>query len=176
MKLLKITWLLTIAITLIFASCKKESEDTLPPATQTGAGTFGCKINGKVYVPKGNSGTGVPNPKVQYDLDLNGKPYLTIETFQHPSDNTGFRLTFRYLEGLGYYSVKDSLRFDYGWPSSIGNCGNSSADPNVFTKGGGLISNINLVNRTVSGIFAFKVKNSVCDTIFITDGRFDIKF
>ena len=110
------------------------------------------------------------------DVDLNGKPYLSIQSFQYSSDNTGFRLTFRYLEGLGYYSVKDSLRFDYGWPSSIGNCGNSSADPNVFTKGGGLISNINLVNRTVSGIFAFKVKNSVCDTIFITDGRFDIKF
>jgi hypothetical protein len=176
MKLLKIAWLFAIAFPLIFASCKKEIEDSLPPATQTGAGTFGCKINGKVYVPKGSSGTGAPNPKVQYDVDLQGKPYLSIETFQYPSDNTGCRITFRYLENTGFFSVKDSLRFDYGWPSVIGDCGNSSADPNIFSTGGGVITSINLANRIVSGTFAFKVKNSICDTIFITDGRFDIKF
>ena len=89
MKLLKIAWLLAIAITLIFASCKKENEDTLPPATQTGAGTFGCRINGKVYVPKGNSGTGAPNPKVQYDLDLNGQTYLSIGTGDYTTNDGG---------------------------------------------------------------------------------------
>jgi len=49
--------------------------DSLPPATQTGANTLGCLVNGKVFVPKGHGGTGRPNPHVQYDYDLNGKPY-----------------------------------------------------------------------------------------------------
>ena len=42
-------------------SCKKEltTEDLvaqLPPATQTGANTFGCLIDGKPYVPNGYTG------------------------------------------------------------------------------------------------------------------------
>lgn len=46
-----ILWLWLLTMSCFFTSCKKEKEDILPPATQIGAGTFGCKINGKVYVP-----------------------------------------------------------------------------------------------------------------------------
>ena len=50
---------------LIASSCKKESnKDKLPPATQTGENTFGCLVNGKVFVPKGYDGTGRPNPYI----------------------------------------------------------------------------------------------------------------
>lgn len=41
---------------LCFAACKKTNtpvQDQLPPITQTGAGTFGCLINGEVYTPQG---------------------------------------------------------------------------------------------------------------------------
>ena len=34
------------------ASCKKEVME-LPPATQTGANTFGAKVNGSLWVPQG---------------------------------------------------------------------------------------------------------------------------
>jgi hypothetical protein len=34
-----------------FAACEKEKPH-LPPETQTGANTFGCYINGKLFVPK----------------------------------------------------------------------------------------------------------------------------
>ncbi|MEO7801559.1 MAG: hypothetical protein ABIR81_06155 [Ginsengibacter sp.] len=57
---------------LITASCKKNNtptdEDQLPPATQTGANTFGCLINGKVWLPKGYSNTGTPNPKISFEI------------------------------------------------------------------------------------------------------------
>ena len=90
-------WLWLLAISCFFASCKKERADTLPPATQTGTGTFGCKINGRVYIPKGSSSTGAPNPKVQYDVDLNGDPYLFIQAKQFLRSEiiAGFDLTFR---------------------------------------------------------------------------------
>ena len=94
MKPLKIAWLLAIACSAIFASCKKEHEDTLPPATQTGAGTFGCKINGKIFIPKGSNGNGTPNPKVQYDLDLNGQPYLSIGAGDYNTPDGGGCLWF----------------------------------------------------------------------------------
>ena len=39
------------------SSCKKNEppkpEDTLPPATQTGAGIFGCLIDGVAWIPTG---------------------------------------------------------------------------------------------------------------------------
>ena len=41
-----------------FEGCKKHTNsgnpiDQLPPETQTGANTFGCLINGEVFLPKG---------------------------------------------------------------------------------------------------------------------------
>ena len=75
---------ITMLALLCAASCKKENknEDQLPPATQTGANTFGCLVNGKVWIPKGFSGTGTPNPKKIFDFDSNGVPYLQIDAKQ----------------------------------------------------------------------------------------------
>ncbi|MEO6837649.1 MAG: hypothetical protein ABI185_04635 [Ginsengibacter sp.] len=46
-------------ITLTGSKCKKDKPinpvDQLPPATQSGANTFGCLIDGKVFLPKGPS-------------------------------------------------------------------------------------------------------------------------
>ncbi|MBK8748949.1 MAG: hypothetical protein IPM04_14255 [Saprospiraceae bacterium] len=36
----------------LFVACKKEVEE-LPPATQTGANTFGAKVDGQFWVAKG---------------------------------------------------------------------------------------------------------------------------
>ena len=41
-----------ISLLFILASCKKDV-DELPPATQTGAHTFGAKVNGEFWVPQG---------------------------------------------------------------------------------------------------------------------------
>ena len=43
--------------------CKKDRFE-LPPETTTGANTFGCKVNGKVFVPR--SGNGRPGLFCQY--------------------------------------------------------------------------------------------------------------
>ena len=66
MKYIKITLLALGVITLFtFSQCKKNKEEPqLPPETTTGAMTFGCKVNGKVFVPK--DGRGKPGLYVQY--------------------------------------------------------------------------------------------------------------
>ena len=49
--------LLVLALLLMSSKCgkdKPEPEPTLPEATMTGANTFGCYINGKLWLPKGN--------------------------------------------------------------------------------------------------------------------------
>ena len=178
MKQLKIAWLIAIAFSLIFASCKKESEDTLPPATQTGAGTFGCKINGKVYVTKGSSGTGTPNPKIQYDFDLNGQPYLSIETKRFDANivDGAVLIYFSNLINTGNYGIGGDFKYSVGWNSYIPGCGVGNLDPNVTALGGGTISKLDIPNRIISGTFSFKAVKPNCDTIRITEGRFDIKF
>jgi hypothetical protein len=52
-----------IAFTFILmtSSCKKNNGSSLPPATQTGAHTFGCLINGQVFTPGGGDGLGGGN-------------------------------------------------------------------------------------------------------------------
>lgn len=54
--LLFITLFFSFMSLLTASGCKKNklSElDKLPPATQTGANTFGCLVNGKAYLPGG---------------------------------------------------------------------------------------------------------------------------
>ncbi|MCW3074373.1 MAG: hypothetical protein JWP69_1442 [Flaviaesturariibacter sp.] len=52
------------SLMLTSVSCKKDKDnDKLPPITQNGANTFGCLVNGKVWLPKGYSTNGAPNPK-----------------------------------------------------------------------------------------------------------------
>src|ERR1039457_5887697 len=50
-----VSWLFTSFIFLWFISCRKEHLLTngLPPATQTGANTFGFLLNGKPWIPSG---------------------------------------------------------------------------------------------------------------------------
>ncbi len=161
------------------SSCKKDNSpaDQLPPATQTGANTFGCLVNGKVFVPKGFDGTGTPNPHVLYDYDLNGEPFLSIEANSFESNSSGgVMLVYRNLRGLGYYSVDSVLKFTAGWPSQIGNCGGQSLDNNTGKWGGGVITKLDITNHIISGKFDFKFKAPNCDTVYITNGRFDIKF
>jgi hypothetical protein len=47
--------LLLMAFSYIFIGngCKKQQENKLPAATQNGANTFGCLIDGKAWIPSG---------------------------------------------------------------------------------------------------------------------------
>jgi len=87
--------LLLLAILISFAECKKKTEEPeLPPETTTGAMTFGCKVNGKVFVPK--DGRGRPGLFVQY-VDLGSGPgggwYLNIPAIdQTPANSIGINI------------------------------------------------------------------------------------
>jgi hypothetical protein len=68
-------WLLLIALfSICMPACKKTkidpvpvpAIDQLPPITQTGANTFGCLINGNVWLPKGYDGN-FPNSRINID-------------------------------------------------------------------------------------------------------------
>ena len=115
---------------------------------------------------------------MQYDLDLNGQPYLFIQAKQFKNNEIigGVDLTFRNLTTSGNYNALSDIKFSIGWSSVIGNCGMTTLDNTVSAWGGGEILRLDIPNRIISGTFNFKALRPNCDTLRVTDGRFDIKF
>ncbi len=84
----------TVTSLFTFSQCKKKTEEPqLPPETTTGAMTFGCKVNGKVFVPK--DGRGRPGLYCQY-VNLGTGPggwYLNIPAIdQIPANSVGINI------------------------------------------------------------------------------------
>jgi hypothetical protein len=78
--------LLLLAALLGLSQCKKHDPDPLdqlPPATQTGANTFGCLVNGQPWTPQGYNGTS--NYSVVYDSNYR-KGTLNVSTYQYISN------------------------------------------------------------------------------------------
>ena len=177
MKKNNILWLLLLALCSIFAACKKDHPpktelEKLPPATQTGANTFGCLLNGQVWIPKDNYG------QATFKLDVD-------PTFQNGA--FGVR-AIRYYSGQNFQSVSfgsDSCKTsggysftvnrnragyaDYGIPLVL-----SSGDLGVICIGNFTITRYDVQNRIFSGTFEFTLSKGT-DTIKITQGRFDKK-
>ncbi len=175
--------IIIIACANIFAACKKDKTEPielskLPPTTQTGANTFGCLVNGKVWIPKGYNGSGTPNPHIIYSTGLNGIPYLSIDTRLYENNNSAgeIYISIGNLDHIGFYFTPTDFRFSAGWTSVLGNCGMTTLDSTVQSWGGGVITKLDIPNQIIAGTFSFKAKRPNCDTLFISDGRFDIKF
>src|SRR5437762_9421648 len=73
---------------LLGASCKKNKQpsnvDPLPPATQIGAKTFGCYLNGNVWIPTGGgAGSGLPSVEAGIFRDADGKLKIFIRSYSY---------------------------------------------------------------------------------------------
>lgn len=174
---------LIIAVSLLIlcaASCKKNKgskEDQLPPITQTGANTFGCLINGKVWIPKGYNGTGTPNPKISIEF-FNGKMFLGIVTSQLENGNSQGYMDIYFFDSVlsaDVYNYPDKMNFSASWPKVINGCFTPAGDTTVKKWGQAIITKFDNINKIVSGIFSCKFKAPSCDTVFISNGRFDLK-
>lgn len=162
-------------------SCKKNKDNTndqLPPATQIGANTFGCLINGKVFIPKGYNGTGTPNPKITYNIGVNGLPVFSIEAKRMTNNHEfegGVLISFQNIKDTAQYVYPKNFNFSVGWPTLLNSCGTVAFDSTILKMGEAFFTRYDPVNRIFSGTFHCKFKTLTCDTVFITDGRFDFK-
>jgi hypothetical protein len=154
----------------------------LPPETQTGANTFGCLVDGKVWVPrvplytvtyrdieatvweKDGSGSGSiicnlvdVNQQIDNWLQITfGPTNFNIGSYCHGDSNVIASASIRQISSNYYES-------DYGDTSE--NC----------VK----ITKIDTINKIVSGNFNFTLyKDSLklWDKVKISDGRFDLKY
>ncbi len=103
---MKTLLLCSLAILLTAGSCKKSAEKQLPPATQTGANTFGCLINGKPYTatkpkPPGMSGSLLGTS--YYSVNLS-EPGLSVNVTPWERDSPiGIEVKIPDFKGVGIY-------------------------------------------------------------------------
>jgi hypothetical protein len=166
-----------------FSKCKKENEEAqLPPVTTVGAMTFGCKVDGKVFVPR--DGRGKPGLFPTYTFLGNGPGggwYLNIPaTNWVPAAPEGLIIgtdsllvsentTYEFKLSDTYLRIKGTASANYSNGSDV--------YPKLNSESGSLfISKFDPVNRILSGTFSFTGTNTNGKKVIVTDGRFDIKF
>jgi hypothetical protein len=175
--------LLPLLALLLLTQCHKSDpdptkpEDQLPAATQTGANTFGCLVNGQAYLPAGRVGLG-SNYSVSYDPTFNGGD-LTIRTYRATlTDDKALMIGGMSISRPGTYAFGSAtmLRTSFRDDSRSTPCDNhDSRSAGTFSKGTLTITRLDLQAGIVSGVFNYLLAKPSCDTLKVTQGRFDYK-
>lgn len=168
--------LFLFALSLTLSSCNKDDDTKrLPPATQTGAGTFACYVNGKPFV---DTSGGYFN--CFYQL-VDGEYYFSIsgndDDINPISISLGTRKkTISEGETLELSDDMDGNALGGAFFKTTPTDGLSSST-NSLHVGQLTITKLDFENHIVSGIFSFDVKHPLTnETIQIRDGRFDTLF
>lgn len=170
-----------------FVDCDTVIYPTLPPKTQQGLNTAGCKINGKNWRPRMGKpwtdtsfSSGVM--QVEYgDIGTNpNNPIFSIRLnrwFQHDCDTIMQNISFSSLNV--HVGDKCLISNDRVYNDNR-NCGEFSKipDENNYL----IIDYLDTVDRVIAGRFGFVAVNNCIsewrgrDTVVATDGRFDIEY
>jgi len=176
-----IIYILLLAIVAGFTKCGKEkptiSNDVpgLPPATQTGANTFGCLVNGVPWVPQGSNGTN--NLSIDYDPGFN-KGIFNIVAYKFTIP-TSEQIIVGIRDSLNFLTAPTTLALSRNSIYSISygkDCDWFNQHADVLSSGTLTIRKLDRNNGIISGEFDAIMVKSSCDTIKITKGRFDFKF
>ena len=161
-------------------SCKKDKPteiEKLPAATQTGANTYGCLVNGKAFLPYTNCSF-ICDPPLQFTYNpgrFGGQFAVRVENSVFKSTII-FGLDSVITAGRFNYSQinNKSVRFSYR-PSNNVCILSTIIDSQVSATGYVDILKFDLLQGIISGTFEFTLSKTGCETINITDGRFDAK-
>ncbi|MBH8570915.1 hypothetical protein KB206_18635 [Microvirga sp. STS02] len=169
---------------LLLMQCSKCKQDDpppvnqLPPATQTGANTFDCLLNGQPYTPKGNNGT--PNYAVIYDPGFQGGN-LQVLTYRYLGSGSNT------LQSLSIIGDSISRVGTYRLTATGGRkaffldetrsfpCNQFAGGKGVYTNGTLTITRLDRQTGILSGTFEFTLAQPGCDTVKVTQGRFNKK-
>ncbi len=166
--------LLALAALLGLSQCKKHDPDPLeqlPPATQTGANTFGCLVNGKPWTPQGYNVSF--NYSIYYDPTYR-KGTLNISTYRYEKGIKNADYLTMYSDSLrtiGTYSLTKDRHQEPLFTSGATGC--EFLGGAYYRRGTLTITRLDLQAGIISGTFDFTLYQPGCDTIRVTQGRFD---
>ncbi|GAA4440002.1 hypothetical protein GCM10023188_36770 [Pontibacter saemangeumensis] len=130
-------------------------------------------VNGKVWVPKGRPSTFENNYDVVYDPNYSGGSF-DIRAFRKTKDNPAFYEYFYiYMTQVDHVGVYTLGNPDIGTVTfSSESCEYQREDD---VQGTLEITKLDMQNGIIAGKFEFTVAKPGCDTIRVTEGRFDKK-
>jgi hypothetical protein len=168
-------------LSILFYTCKKSgSEPELPPVTQTGANTFGCRVNGNIWVPYWPIDQWTPGAAVlihriiSLDSGSVAPLFITILAGNVTDGQSFFHIGQAGKDHIyGPGNIYDSLLIQY----FLGSPGGEYF--NLFYPTGDTgthyfqITKFDTVKRIISGVFAFTLYSDANDSVVVTEGRFD---
>ncbi len=179
--------LFLLALPLLATTCQKDPKkgqpiyvtevEKLPAITHQGLNTFGCLVNGKAWLPD-NDGTAYPALSPDY---WHGQ--LSIRAVRFGKNSEGKRSI---LEGIGVdvsssgnlYSHQKYTETKYARISlSDYKTGCDYYDSTNVLNIEVDVVHLDTIKRIIAGTFETTYYiDSICDTVKITKGRFDVKY
>ena len=162
---------------LFLSSCKKEVSE-LPPATQTGAHTFGAKIDGEFWVPQGFGP--VPANDI-LEGNMNGDDIMIrASNFSSSPTETEFVIRLKDISAPGTYQFNTTVAHPSNAASYVYFVKRRLTPENEWitsatSTGSVTITRVDPVNLIVSGTFQCTLTAANGETITVTDGRFDVQ-
>ncbi|GAA0188655.1 hypothetical protein GCM10009122_47660 [Fulvivirga kasyanovii] len=159
-----------VVLVICLSACQEDDE--LPPVTSEGKNTFGCLVNGKLWLPKGSFN--VPGTSADYASNF----FLTISAGNNTT-NSGFSfIVYDPVLVDHLYNLTDTTSIKAYYQNKFDDDKYACIYEDYHVLNGSLeITKFNLQNqhKVLSGTFEFTTYNPDCgDTIKVTEGRFDI--
>lgn len=176
---------IAVAITCIyflffFAQCKKNKPDSngLPAATQEGKNTLGFLLNGQLWTPQGNNGTG--NLSLYYDATFQAGVF-NLSAYRNVSNTNGNRQSLTLygdsVQNAQKIILPNKNKFGMTFWDESHHCTYDTFDSTTKIVSGYFdIKKLDKVNHIFSGEFEIKFTTQGCGAIEISQGRFDMKY
>ncbi len=156
------------------SACKTDAlspKEELPPATQEGLNTFGCLVNGEVWVPRGSINPSISKFTFYYDDELLNVAATRTIGSKDISQSVSFRIEDCSYTGRYELTTIESARARFSDLKKACMYQTDSTQTGTLT-----ITKLDTINHIIAGAFEFTVWTEACDTIRVTDGRFDIQY
>jgi hypothetical protein len=168
--------LLALTLLALNGCKKKDPAPQLPPETTTGAMTFGCKIDGRVFVPRNSfSKTGLYVQYVNLGSGKGGGYFLNIPATDWESkviDAVRITTDSLLVEEGKTYAFKTTKGNAHAAYDSGPEYQKLDQDPGELT-----ITRFDRAQRILSGRFHFVgTDQATGQQVRVTDGRFDVRF
>lgn len=165
---------------LLFSGCKK-TIDELPEATQTGANTFGAKVDGVNWGPLG--GSFLTAPVLEARAGNDSSVFINARNFSRTPTETEMEIHLQRLSGPGTYPLNQATAISPSQTASYGYYVKRKINvEDEWTTGPAatgqvVVTRLDWEKRIISGTFGFMAAASYGSApLTVTEGRFDVTF